>query len=80
MSDGSDVEPPALSAPLLQVVRGEPTDAELAAVAAVLLTRAASQATAPDVPTRRSPWSDGAGLRRPLPSPGADSWRGLGRR
>ena len=58
--------------PLLRVVRGEPSDEELAALTAVLLGAAAARAA--DSP-RRSAWADrSAGMRRPLyPGPGA--WR-----
>jgi hypothetical protein len=57
---------------LFRVVRGTPTDAELAALTVVLLA-AASPADAP--PPEPSAWTDRAALmRRPLPvGPGA--WR-----
>ena len=57
---------------LFRVVRGAPTDAELAALTVALL----AAAPAADTPApRRSAWSDPAArLRRPLPvGPGA--WR-----
>jgi len=58
---------------LFRVVRGTPTDAELAALTVVLLAAAASPADAP--PPEPSAWNDRAALmRRPLPvGPGA--WR-----
>ena len=58
---------------LFRVVRGEPTDAELAALAVVLAVAAA--APPPARPLARSAWTDPAArLRRPLPvGPGA--WR-----
>jgi hypothetical protein len=64
--------------PLLRVVRGNPDDAELAAVTAVV----AAAASAPHRPegsssrkARRSWWSDrGALLRRQL-HPGEGAWR-----
>jgi len=62
--------------PLLRVVRGEPSDEELAAVTVVLLgAAAASAARAPQPEPRRSAWADRSRLvRRPLyPGPGA--WR-----
>ncbi len=60
--------------PLLRVVRGEPDDAELAALtaAAVALAAAGSEQTEPRA---RSRWSDrGALLRAPL-RPGPGAWR-----
>ena len=58
---------------LFRVVRGAPTDAELAALAAVLAAMAASPTAAAPVP--RTAWSDpGARLRRPLPV-GPNAWR-----
>ena len=66
-------------APLLRVVRGEPTAEELAALVAVLASRPAVDAPAPDAP-RPSAWTDRARyVRRALPrGPGAwkaSSWR-----
>jgi hypothetical protein len=63
-------------AKLLRVVRGEPDDAELAAVTAVVLGVATSAPAA--APEPRSRWADRAALvRRPLPvGPGA--WRASG--
>jgi hypothetical protein len=62
--------------PVLKVVRGEPTDAELAALIAVIAARAAAASASDSVGVPpRSVWSDPAhALRRPL-SPGADAWR-----
>jgi hypothetical protein len=60
--------------PVLRVVRGDATPEEIAAVVAVLLSRA----VAPDPgPPRRpaSAWADRSRqLRRPL-HPGPDAWR-----
>jgi hypothetical protein len=67
--------------PVLRVVRGEPSDAELAAVVALLAARAAARAAAAstrDRPLRTSAWADpAAGLRRP-PHPGPGAWRRSG--
>ena len=65
-------ETPEEQRALFRVVRGTPTDAELAALTVALLA-AAPVADAP--PPRRSAWSDPAArLRQPLPvGPGA--WR-----
>ncbi|WP_158892052.1 acyl-CoA carboxylase subunit epsilon [Amycolatopsis anabasis] len=60
--------------PLLRVVRGNPDDAELAALTAVI-TAAAANPGPPPAPPRRSRWADrAAGLRRPL-HPGPGGWR-----
>ena len=58
---------------LFRVVRGTPTDAELAALTVVLL--AAASPAAPTPPPEQSAWIDRAArMRRPLPvGPGA--WR-----
>lgn len=58
----------------LQVVRGDPTPEEIAALVAVLTARARAAAEPPPG-DRRSPWSDPARrLRRPL-SHGPGAWR-----
>jgi hypothetical protein len=56
---------------LFRVVRGEPSDAEIAALTVVLA--AAAAAPAPAAPAHRDRWSDPAArFRRPLhPGPGA---------
>ncbi|XVV03050.1 acyl-CoA carboxylase subunit epsilon [Actinosynnema sp. CA-248983] len=59
--------------PYLRVVRGNPTDEELAALTAVVTTLGTGQAEE-DVP-RRSAWSDPTRMvRRPLPH-GPGAWR-----
>ncbi|HYT11113.1 MAG TPA: acyl-CoA carboxylase subunit epsilon [Mycobacteriales bacterium] len=59
--------------PFLQVVRGEPTPGELAALVAVLAAWAG--AAGRPAPRPRSAWADPAArLRRPL-RPGPDAWR-----
>ena len=65
------------SRPLLRVVRGNPSDAELAALTAVVA--AASSARTPAAPEhRRSWWGDHASaLRQPL-HPGDGAWRASG--
>ncbi len=63
--------------PLLRVVRGEPTAAELAALVAVLAARQAAEAAAADRARRvpRSAWGDPAtAVRRPV-TPGPGAWR-----
>src|SRR5690606_29998527 len=59
--------------PLLRVVRGSPTDEELAALTAVLAAKATPAPRADATP--RSGWRNRAALlRRPL-YPGRDAWR-----
>ncbi len=69
-----DTEP---TQPLLRVVRGEPDDAELAALTTVVLGIVSGSVPATE-PASRSRWADRAALvRRPLPvGPGA--WRASG--
>jgi hypothetical protein len=58
----------------LQVVHGDPTPEEIAALVAVLTARARAAAS-PEPSRRRSAWSDPARrLRRPL-SHGPGAWR-----
>ena len=63
--------------PLLYVVRGEPTDAELAAVVTVLAARTAAASARVPTPARavRSSWSDRSRLMRESMSPGPGAWR-----
>ncbi|HEY2508378.1 MAG TPA: acyl-CoA carboxylase subunit epsilon [Streptosporangiaceae bacterium] len=61
-------------APLLTVVRGEPTPAELAAVTVVIGTRAA-QAGQPEPSCPRSVWASPASKLRPQLHPGPGAWR-----
>ncbi|TDE15814.1 acyl-CoA carboxylase subunit epsilon [Jiangella asiatica] len=58
--------------PLLRVVRGNPTDEELAALV-VVLTAKATAGRAPSGP-RRSSWASYWAYRAPL-TPGAGAWR-----
>jgi hypothetical protein len=59
--------------PYLRVVRGQPTDAELAALVTVLAARAAAATRA--APRPRSDWADPARRLRPPARPGPDAWR-----
>jgi hypothetical protein len=72
-SSGGDAEPtPEERRALFRVVRGTPTDAELAALVLVLAAAAAPPATPTPPP---SAWNDRAArLRRPLPV-GSAAWR-----
>ncbi|MFB9836614.1 acyl-CoA carboxylase subunit epsilon [Actinoallomurus acaciae] len=61
-------------APFLQIVQGDPTPEEIAALVTVLTARA-SAATAPPEPRPRSAWSDPSRrLRHTLPH-GPGAWR-----
>jgi len=75
---GSDTQADPGIPPFLSVVRGSPTDAELAALVTVIAARAAATAggvPAPPPPPR-SRWSDKSRLMRPSIMPGQDAWRG----
>jgi len=65
------------AAVFLEVVRGEPTDAELAALVTVLVARASAAAAAEPSPRSapRSRWSDRSWLMRSSLSPGPGAWR-----
>lgn len=72
---GPDQADDAPARPLLRVVRGNPTPEELAALVAVVASRASVVEPEPASPP---PWaSRAAGLRRPL-TPGPGAWRASG--
>ncbi|MDT8909509.1 acyl-CoA carboxylase epsilon subunit [Amycolatopsis sp. PS_44_ISF1] len=62
--------------PLLRVVRGNPDDAELAALTAVVAAASAASAPNPPAPAHRTSWWNHhtTRLRAPL-SPGDGAWR-----
>jgi hypothetical protein len=63
-------------APVITVIRGGPTPAELAAAVAVLLAAVTAGAAAvPVAPAPLSAWADRSRGLRGLPRPGARSWR-----
>lgn len=66
---------PAPAEPLLRVVRGGPSDAELAALVAVL---AARPAPAEPPAVVRGAWADPATLVRQPLAPGVGGWRRSG--
>ena len=69
----SDEKPEDTPRPILRVVRGEPDDAELAALIAVVSARSA--AAAPEAEPDYNAWTDRARLvRRDLPH-GPGAWR-----
>ena len=63
--------------PVLTVVHGKPTSAELAAVVAVLLAaRGAGRAAGSAISAaQRSLWAEHAPFRNQLPRPGPGAWR-----
>ena len=81
LTPGCQPDPPAV---ILSVVRGNPTDTELAALVTVLATcaGAAAATSSADQPTParapRSRWSDKSRLMRATLSPGPDAWRRSG--
>ncbi|KZB82265.1 acyl-CoA carboxylase subunit epsilon [Amycolatopsis regifaucium] len=60
--------------PLLRVVRGNPSDAELAALTAVVVAVAGARAPEP-APKRQSWWADKASLVRAPLAPGEGAWK-----
>ncbi|MBA2638887.1 MAG: acyl-CoA carboxylase subunit epsilon [Nocardioidaceae bacterium] len=60
--------------PVLRVLRGDPSDEELAALVAVLATRAAAAAEVPGL-WLRSAWGHPAAAVRQSLTPGPDGWR-----
>ena len=70
------VAPPLpLAPPLLRVVRGEPTDEELAALVVVVAMRSGAAAPAP---VARSLWRSRSRNIRPAVSPSPGAWRASG--
>ncbi|GAA3750474.1 acyl-CoA carboxylase subunit epsilon [Salinactinospora qingdaonensis] len=72
----STAEPDA--APLLQIVRGDATAEEIAALTAALTVRAQAagdQAGTDATRTPRSAWKDRSALLRGHPRPGPGAWR-----
>jgi hypothetical protein len=61
--------------PLLRIVKGNPSDAELAALTVVVATLSAP---APSVGPTRSLWADPAHRLRTPPRPGPGAWRASG--
>ena len=65
-------------APFLQVVRGDLSPEEIAALVAVLTARARAAQAERDAaaPMPRSAWRDRSRMFRPWARPGPDAWRG----
>jgi len=78
VSDQADATPEERRA-LFRVVRGEPDDAEVAALTAVLAAFSGAAAADEDARATRDAWSDPAArLRTPL-TPGPGAWRASAR-
>jgi hypothetical protein len=74
----SQPDPPAAARPVLSVLRGEPTEAELAAVITVLAARSAAAAFASrpaPASASRSSWSANSRLLRAPLQAGPGGWR-----
>lgn len=69
-SRSSESEP---ARPVLRIVRGEPSDEELAALVAVLTAR--TTAVTPPIPEAPSVWRDRTALLRKPAHPGPGAWR-----
>ncbi|WET80493.1 acyl-CoA carboxylase subunit epsilon [Amycolatopsis sp. QT-25] len=65
----------AAETPLLKVVRGNPDDAELAALTAVVAAVAAGARAPEPAPKRNSWWADKTSLVRAPLAPGEGAWR-----
>jgi Acyl-CoA carboxylase epsilon subunit len=70
--------PESPARPLLSIVRGDPTPAELAAVLVVLAARARSAASTAGARQSRSQWSAPTRMMRPQLARGAGAWRASG--
>jgi Acyl-CoA carboxylase epsilon subunit len=68
-------EPPDTGRPLLRVVRGNPTDAEVAALVVAVASQAAAAAAAPGT---HSLWRSRSRNIRPAVSPSPGAWRASG--
>ena len=76
MSEGTAGTPQAVARRLLTVVRGEPTQQQLAALVAVVAGRACG--SAPQQEAAPSLWSSPADRMRPPLAPGPGAWRASG--
>ena len=66
--------------PLLRVVSGNPTPEELAALVTVIAAASSTDAGVDDESDSNGWGSPAAMHRAPMPAPGPDAWRPLGRR
>jgi hypothetical protein len=63
---------------VLQVVRGAPTDEELAALITVVAARRAAADSSRPAPLRRSGWTDRSRAMRGIHRHGPNGWRSAG--
>lgn len=75
MADTDAPGPDTAETPLLRIVRGNPDEAEVAALTAVVAGLAAGPAGAPRGVRGRSRWADPASRLRVPERPGRDGWR-----
>ncbi len=73
----AELEPSEGREPVLRVVRGEPTDEELAALVAVVTARSAAARAGAEEPPR-SQWRNRSRNIRPAIGPSANAWRASG--
>ncbi|MBS2961779.1 acyl-CoA carboxylase subunit epsilon [Actinocrinis puniceicyclus] len=71
----ADVDDGAATAVTLEIVRGEPTAQEIAALVAVLSVQAAAAGAGPLAPPRRSGWTDYAARIQAPSAPSPGGWR-----
>lgn len=72
---GTSAADEAPARPLLHVVRGTPTDEELAALTAVVASRVAAAQGGPERPVATSAWTERAPLMRQTVDHGPGAWR-----
>ncbi|UPK76131.1 acyl-CoA carboxylase subunit epsilon [Nocardioidaceae bacterium SCSIO 66511] len=63
------------AAPVLRVVKGDPSAEELAALVAVVASRTTGAGEPDSAPKVRSRWGDPAYAVRPVLTPGPNGWR-----
>lgn len=73
--DSNDTEADTQQRPLLRVVRGNPDDAELAALTTVVAGMASAGSAEPTQQPRRTLWADPAHRLRTPVRPGPGAWR-----
>lgn len=70
-----DTDPVSSQDPWLRVLRGNPSDEELAALVTVLISRRAAAAGSTAVGVPRSGWTDRCRVLRGIHRPGVNGWR-----
>jgi hypothetical protein len=75
VSDDAQTREPSGAEPLFRVVRGTPTDVELAALSVVLAARTRPVEEAPAPPRGPTAWAASTRAWRSPGRPGPDAWR-----